>query len=95
MVDTDFTYIEVVEPRIEFIDPLGYEIPEAEIEGYVGRLLKSKLDTKYKSFGTFEENFNFAKAIIEENQSKKRVDSTIKKILKNSRMTQHEFEIAK
>lgn len=66
MADTNFTYIEVVEPRIEFIDPLGYEISEVEIEGYVGRLLKCKVDTQYSRFGTFEENFSLAKATMEE-----------------------------
>lgn len=57
MVDTDFTLIEAIEPRVEFLDPLGYEIFEVEVEEYVNRLLKSKLDVNNTRFGTFEENF--------------------------------------
>lgn len=84
MVDTDFTYIEAVEPRVEFIDPLGYEIFETEVEEYMNRFLKRKLDIHNNIFGTFEEKFYSTKSIQEEKQSKKRVESTIKKILKDT-----------
>lgn len=95
MVDTDFTYIEVVEPRMEFIDPLGYEISEAKIVGYVNRLLKCDLDGHANRFGTYEENFNSAISLREKKQSSKRVESTMKKILKESGISSHEFDIAK
>ena len=34
MIDTDFTYIKVVEPKMFYFETLGYEIIEEEIEGY-------------------------------------------------------------
>ena len=35
MVEADITSMEVVEPRVKFIEPMGYEISEEIIEGYV------------------------------------------------------------
>ena len=32
MIDIGFTYIEVVEPRMLYVEPLGYDILEGEIE---------------------------------------------------------------
>lgn len=95
MVDTDFTFIEGVETRVEFIEPLGYEIYEAKIEEYVNRLLKCKLDVTSSRFGTYEENFNSVKSLNKDKLPKKRVDSTIKKILKDTGMSEHEFLVVK
>lgn len=95
MVETDFTFIEAVESRVEFIDPLGYEVLEVEVEEYVNKLLKCKLDVNNSRFGSYEENFNSMKSLHEEKLAKKRVESTIKKILKDTGMTKHEFLVAK
>ena len=40
MVDIDFTYIQVVEPLETFLDPLGYELSDETIVGYIDLLLK-------------------------------------------------------
>ena len=34
MVEIDVTCIDVVEPRVKFRDPMGYEMSEEVIEGY-------------------------------------------------------------
>lgn len=41
MVDTNFTYIQAVEPREIFLDPLGYELSSDIVAGYIDLLLKS------------------------------------------------------
>lgn len=40
MVDTNFTYVEEVEPRMLYVETLGYEATEDEIEGYVKEIIK-------------------------------------------------------
>ena len=39
MVDTDCTYIEAIEPRMLYVEPLGYEITVDEIEDNVKEIL--------------------------------------------------------
>ena len=39
MVEIDFTCMEVVVPRVKFIEPMGYEISEELIEGYAQIIL--------------------------------------------------------
>ena len=34
MVETNYTYMEVVIPRVKFIEPMGYEMSVELIEGY-------------------------------------------------------------
>ena len=41
MVDTNLTYIEVVEPRETFLEPLGYELRNDVAIGYIDLFLKS------------------------------------------------------
>ena len=41
MVDIDFTYIQAIEPRETFLDPLGYELSDETTIGYINLLLKS------------------------------------------------------
>lgn len=36
MVEINVTYMEAVEPRVKFIDPMDYEMTEEFFEGYVG-----------------------------------------------------------
>ena len=35
MVEIDFICMEIVVPRVKFIEPMGYEMSEDLIEGYV------------------------------------------------------------
>lgn len=55
MVYTNFTYIELVEPRMKYVEPLGYEVTEEKVEGYVEVIVKSARDEEFNRFGTFEE----------------------------------------
>ena len=47
MVEIDVTCMEVVEPRVNFIDPMGYEMLEELIEGYAKIVLESEKDNEY------------------------------------------------
>ena len=47
MIDTNFTYIELVEPRMLYVEPLGYEISKGEIEGYAKIILKYDKDEEF------------------------------------------------
>ena len=49
MVDTDFTYIELVEPRIAYVEPLGYDMTEEKVEWYVEVILKSARGDDFNS----------------------------------------------
>ena len=40
MVETDNTCMEVVIPRVKFIEPMGYEMSAERIEGYVQIIIK-------------------------------------------------------
>ena len=40
MVETDTTCMEVVKPRVKFIEPMGYEMSEELIEGYAKIILQ-------------------------------------------------------
>ena len=54
MVDTDYTYIQVVEPQETFLDPFGYELNDDIVVGYIDLLLKSKKDKVEYRFGTYD-----------------------------------------
>ena len=54
MVDIDFTHIQVVEPQETFLDPLGYELSDEVVVGYIDLLLKSEKDQAEYRFGTCE-----------------------------------------
>ena len=53
MVYTNFTYIQVVEPQENILDPLGYELSDDIIVGYIDLLLKSEKDKAEYRFGTY------------------------------------------
>ena len=55
MIDTNFTYIELVEPRMLYVEPLGYEISKGEIEGYAKIILKYDKDEEFDMLGTYHE----------------------------------------
>ena len=44
MVEIDFTCMEVVVPRVKFIELMGYEMSEELIEGYAQIILHSEVD---------------------------------------------------
>ena len=55
MVDSDYTYIQVVEPQETYLDPLGYEISDDIEIGYIDLLLKLKKDEVEYRLGTYDE----------------------------------------
>ena len=52
MVETNFTYMEVVVPQVKFIEPMGYEMSEELIEGYAQIILHLCFDSKCPRWGT-------------------------------------------
>ena len=55
MVETNFTCMEVVIPRVKFIEPMGYELSAKLIEGYTQIILHSEIDSTCPIWGTYEE----------------------------------------
>ena len=55
MVDTDLTYIDVVEPWETFLEPLGYELSDDIAISYIDLLLKSDIDQASYKFGIYKE----------------------------------------
>lgn len=56
MVDIDQCLMELVDPRIVWIMPMGSEVEEHILELYVEHLLSKPWDLTEEMFGTFEEN---------------------------------------
>ena len=54
MVDIYFTYIQIVEPWETFLDPLGYELSDEAVVGYIDLLLKYEKDQVEYRFGTYK-----------------------------------------
>lgn len=52
-MDTNFTYIEVVDTRNLYVEPLGYEITKEEIEGYAQAILEVDKDEEFDKFGIY------------------------------------------
>lgn len=75
MVDTNFTYMEAVTPRVIYVDPLGYDITEEIIESYVQKILSADLDPKIPRFGTYKENMKLSYQTKLEKSIRKKVDN--------------------
>ena len=46
MVEIDNTCMEATEPKVKFIDPIGYEISVELIEGYAQIILQSNKESE-------------------------------------------------
>jgi len=55
MVDTNQFLMEVVEPRIVWIMPMGYEVDEKILDMYAQHLLNKPKDDSVERFGTYED----------------------------------------
>ena len=55
MVETDVTYMEVVEARVKIINPMEYEMSNKLIEQYVKIILESNKVKECPRWGTCEE----------------------------------------
>ena len=87
MVETDFTCMEAVVPRVKFIEPMGCEMSEDLIEGYAQIILHSEVDSNCPIQGTYIEKMREVKNSQVMKDSKKKVEKFIDSILKKSRMT--------
>ena len=91
MVEIDNTWIEEVEPRIKFIEPIGYEMIVELIEGCVYIILESKKEMDFPRWGTYEEKVLELHYEFQIKERKKNVEKKIDSILKESSMTRDEF----
>ena len=78
MVETDTTCMDEVEPRVKFIEPMGYEMSEELIEGYMQMILYLDKDTRFPRWGTYEEkmkevHFELHSKEIKRNVEKKNI----------------------
>ena len=55
LVDTDYTYIQAVEPQEILFDPLSYELSDDVLVGYIDLLLNYEIDKDEYRFGTFDQ----------------------------------------
>ncbi|XP_059063850.1 FK506-binding protein 4-like [Cryptomeria japonica] len=55
MVNKDEYMMEIVQPRIIWIMPMGYEVEEATLDAYVQQILQAPVDEKKEKFGTAQE----------------------------------------
>ena len=95
MVEIDFTCMEVVIPRVKFIEPMGYEMSVEVIEGFVQIILHSKVDSECPRWETYVEKMKEVQSILMEKDTKKKVDKVIESILKESSMSRKEFNEVK
>ena len=95
MVEIDFTCMEAVVPRVKFIEPMGYEMSEELIEGYMKIILQLEVDSTCPRWGTYEEKIREAQSSQVAKDSQKKVEKVIESILKESGMLCKEFEEVK
>ena len=95
MVETDFTCMEVIIPRMKFIEPMGYEMSTKIIEGYTQIILQSKVDSSCPRWGTYNEKIKKGQSKQAMQKSQKKVEEVIDSILKESGMKCKEFEEVK
>ena len=77
MVKINTTYMEAVEPRVKFIEPMSYEMLEGLIEGYEKIILKSKRDTKCPRWGAYEEKMREVHKGLYTKEAKKKLEKKI------------------
>lgn len=73
------SYIEVVEPRMIYVKPLGYEIRTREVKGYVKAILKEEKDEESNKIGTYEELMQSVSNAQLEKALKKKAESMMEK----------------
>ena len=54
MVDIDYTYVQVVIPRVRWLRPFGYELDIDQASVAIKTLLVEEIDKTTKHFGTYE-----------------------------------------
>ena len=84
--------MEALEPRVKFIEPMGFEMSEELIERYAKIILQSKKDTKCARWGTYDEKIKEVHFELHSKEIKKNVEKMIESISKESGMTRKEFD---
>ena len=95
MVETDHTCMEAIVPRINFIEPMGYEMSMKIIEGYAQIILQFEVYTSCPRWGTYEEKIREVQSKQAIQESEKKVKKVMDSILKESGMSHREFEEVK
>ena len=95
MVEMDVTCMEVIVPRVKFIDPMGYELSEDVIEGYVKIILEFEKDKDTPRWGTYAEKIREVESKLYNKEIKKNVEKKIESILKEFAMTRQDYEEVK
>ena len=54
LVDIDYTYIQVVLPRVRWLRPLGYELDVYQASAAITKLLAEEMDKNAMAFGTYD-----------------------------------------
>ena len=80
MVDIDYTYIQVVVPRIRWLRPLGYEISINEASTTITKLLAEEIDKSAKPFGTYDVVRSKLEMELKTTSVLKKKDKLVKKI---------------
>ena len=93
LVNTNYTYIQAVEPRETFLDPLSYELSDDVTIGYIDLLLNSEIDKAEYRFGAFDEIIQHTHQATLEKESHKKDDSIMKKALSKARMIENESKV--
>lgn len=82
IIETNVTYMEAVEPRVKFIDPMGYEMIEELIEVYTKIILENDRDEECPRWGTYEEKVKEFHSEFHRKDTKKKVEKKIDVMLK-------------
>ena len=57
MMETNKTWMEEVEPRVIFVQPLHFEVIENIIDGYAKNILECDMDNDSEKWGTLDNFF--------------------------------------
>ena len=90
LVDTNHTYIQVVEPWETFLDPLSYELNDDVVIGYIDFLLNLDRDKVEYRFRRYDEITQHSHQATLEKSSHKKVESIMKKVLSEAEMIESE-----
>ena len=82
LVDIDYTYIQVVIPRVRWLRPLGYELDVDQASTAIISLLAKETDKSTKHFGTYDVVKSRVVTDLKTDSVMNRKDKLVKKIKK-------------
>ena len=80
IVDIDFTYIQVVIPRVRWLRPLGYELDVEQASAAITELLAEETDKATQHFGTYDVVKSRVVTDLKTTSATKRNDKLVKKL---------------